>query len=415
MAPITFRAARILTRLCRSVLVGAVAALTVPLSVAPVQADQPSPDSDPFYSVPADVSSYGNGTLLGARPISLFGLPVPVSAWQIRYRTTDSTGKAIADVATVLVPQGEWNGPGARPVLAYQMPEDSLGTACAPSYALSGGGGAALANALPDVPYIGTALLRGWSLVLSDYEGPQSRFLDGLTEGRGVLDGIRAARSFGPSGIGPASPLGMWGYSGGAFATLWAAQLRASYAPDVVPVGLTAGGVPADVAELAAHVDGGGQAGLSLLILLAMIRQEQQTGLAELLNPKGQALQADSAGACGTDLVLAHPRAHADDYATAPGVLTSPQFLAAAERNRLGNIRIDVPAYLYHSTTDDTVPVDGFSAMVDRYCAQGVALTAVHSSWPSHNGAAIGEAGGAMKFLADRFAGVPAPTGCNVT
>ncbi|WP_024800673.1 lipase family protein [Nocardia sp. BMG51109] len=393
-----------------SALVLALALLAVP-GMPAARADVPVPDDDPFYSVPGDLAERPNGAVLGSRPIPLFDLPIPVSAWQLRYRTTDSEDRPLVDVATVIVPPVP--SPGTRPLLSYQVPEDSLATRCAPSYALRGGRDPGVVNTMLDIPYLTEALRRGWAVVVSDYEGPQSRFFDGPGSGRAVLDGIRAARAFPPAGVAD-GPVGAWGYSGGAFATLWAAQLRAGYAPDVRFSGISAGGVPADIPAVAQRVDGGVQAGLALLIVIALARNHPDSGLAELLNDRGRELLAESATACGPDLVTRFPGAHVDDFSTVPNLLAHPVFRATADRNALGEPAPDTPLYLYHGNTDDVIPVAGFTELVGTYCAQGATLTAIHSPFPSHNGAAIGEAAGGMNFLSDRFAGSSPVPGCLV-
>ncbi|WP_330228325.1 lipase family protein [Nocardia sp. NBC_00508] len=388
--------------------------LVAVLSAAPaVSAQLPPPDHDPFYAAPTDVGAYPNGAVLDSRPIALFGLPLPVRAWQVKYRTTDSSDRPAAYVATVMVPMLPWFGPGARPLLSYQVPEDSLGTRCAPSYALRGGWDPGAVNTLIDTPFMAEALRRGWALVVSDYEGPQSRFLDGVNSGRGVLDGIRAARDFPSAGLGPESPIGAWGYSGGAFATLWAAQMQPEYAPDIRFAGITSGGVPADWPAIARRADGTVQAGLAVLILFAIARNDPGAGVLELLNERGQAALIEVGAACGSDLVPMYVGARVDDFATVPSLLSHHSFRAAIGVQELGGTAPAVPMYLYHSITDDVIPVAGFTELLGRYCAQGATVTSVHSMLPTHNPAAIGEAPGAMNFLADRFAGLPVAPGCH--
>ncbi len=382
------------------------AALSMPVARAAVL----PPGEDPFYTAPTDLASHPNGAVLGARTVSLLGLPIPVTAWQLRYRTTDSEEHPQLDVTTVLVPPVPWNGP--RPVLSYQVPENALDTRCAPSSTLRGGSDANLASAMQDAPFIADALRRGWAVVVSDYEGPQSRLFDGVTSGRGVLDGIRAARSFPPAGIDAASPIGAWGYSSGAFATLWATQLRREYAPDVRFVGTSAGGIPTDIPAVAQRADGDTGA---ILILLGLARNEPESRLADLLNDRGhRALLAADTSACGADLAQKYSDIHVDDLATVPNLLAQPAFRKAATPNELGGTAPDTPLYLYHSVADEKIPVAGYTALVDAYCAHGANLTAIHSIFPTHIGAAAGEALGGMNFLADRFAGTPQAPGCVV-
>ncbi|WP_433523262.1 lipase family protein [Nocardia pseudovaccinii] len=378
----------------------------------PVARALPTPDEDPFYAAPAELASQPDGAALRTRSIALYGLPLPVSAWQVQYRTNDTNGSPIPGMATVLVPSWPWFGPGQRPLLSYQIAEDSLATRCAPSYALRGGWDLGGANTYIDTLFIAEALHRGWAVVTSDYDGPESRFLDGVNSGRAVLDGIRAARALAPDGVGPASPIGAWGYSGGAFATLWAAQIQPEYAPDIQFAGITSGGVPADWTAMAHSVDGTVQAGLGMLVLLAIAKNEPNSGVPELLNERGRSALAEDASACAPDLVVKYINAHVDDFAAVPDVLFQPAFRAATDRQELGGRVPVMPMYLYHSTTDDVIPVAGFTDLVGRYCAEGADLTSVYSALPGHNVTAIGEAAGAMGFLADRFAGVPVAPGC---
>ncbi|WP_249644550.1 lipase family protein [Nocardia sputi] len=395
------------------VLLSALIVLFAGLSAAPeAYAQLLPPDQDPFYAAPADVGRYRNGAVLDSRPIALFGLPLPISAWQVKYRTTDASDDPVAGVATVMVPMLPWFGPGVRPLLSYQVPEDSLGIRCAPSYALRGGWDTGTVNTLIDTPFMAEALRRGWAVVVSDYEGPRSRFLDGVNSGRGVLDGVRAARDFPQAGLGPATPVGAWGYSGGAFATLWAAQIQPQYAPDVRFAGITSGGVPADWPAIADGADGTVQAGLAMLILFAIARNDPGAGVLELLNDRGRAALVEDGAACGSDLVPKYVGARVEDFALVPDLLAHPAFRAATDAQELGGSAPEAPMYLYHSRTDDVIPVAGFTDLVGRYCAQGASVTSVHSMLPTHNPAAIGEAPGAMNFLADRFAGLPVAPGC---
>ncbi|MGQ4600396.1 lipase family protein [Nocardia sp. R6R-6] len=382
------------------------AAFSMPVAQAAVL----PPRDDPFYAAPADLAAQPNGAVLGSRTIPLLGLPIPVSAWQLRYRTTDSEERPQLNVTTVLVPPVPWNGP--RPVLSYQVPENSLDSRCAPSSTLRGASGTDMASTMQDAPFIADALRRGWAVVVSDYEGPQSRLFDGVTSGRGVLDGIRAARSFAPAGIDASSPIGAWGYSSGAYATLWATQLRREYAPDVQIVGTSAGGVPIDIPAMAERADGAVGA---LLILFGLARNEPDSGLAGLLNDQGRrALLATDTSACSADLAQKYPDPHIDDFAAVPNLLAQPAFRNAATPNELGRTTPDTPLYLYHSIDDEKIPVAGYTSLVDTYCAQGATLTAIHSPFPTHIGAAAGEAFDAMNFLADRFAGTPQAPGCVV-
>lgn len=85
----------------------------------------PLPSADPFYAVPPGISGLANGTILASRSVavSAYSIPMPVHAWQVKYKTTDNRGDASADVATVMVPDVPWTGKGPRPLVSYRTAE----------------------------------------------------------------------------------------------------------------------------------------------------------------------------------------------------------------------------------------------------------------------------------------------------
>jgi hypothetical protein len=206
----------------------------------------PTPADDPFYQPPAGYVVASHGTVLRARTITatILGVPLPVKAWQLLIRSRDSGGAPTAEVVTVMVPNAKWAGPGARPVVSYQVAEDSVGAQCAPSYVIRGGLAGITSNAAPETGLVATLLLKRWAVVTTDYEGPRSEFLAAGQEAHGVLDGLQGALSYAPDTLSARDPVALWGYSGGAFATAWATQLQARYAPRLRFVGIAIGGTP---------------------------------------------------------------------------------------------------------------------------------------------------------------------------
>ncbi|MGW4352047.1 lipase family protein [Nocardia sp. NPDC004582] len=388
-----------------------VLAFTTALSSA-VAAPAPVPEADPFYSTPADLGSHKNGDPLAWRSVKLFGLstPLPVTVWQIQYLTTDSENKPTATIATVIEPTAPWRGPGPRPLVAFASAEDALTTACAPSATLRAPININSQTTL-DLPFLVGPLLFGWALVIPDYEGPQSRFLDGVMSGHALLDGIRAARRFPSTGLAN-SPTGIWGYSGGAYAALWAGQLHADYAPELPLTGIAAGGIPADIPAIARAADGGPKAALALLITAALIRNEPKSRIEFLLNKSSTAMLADVGKRCGTGLLQTYSGTHVRDYSLAADLFAHPAVVAAAQRQELGATTPDVPLYLYHSNADEMIPAPGVHALINRYCSMGSTLTQRFSNVPGHSGAAMTEAIGAVRYLGDRFASGPPTRGC---
>jgi acetyl esterase/lipase len=95
-------------------------------------------------------------------------------------------------------------------------------------------------------------LARGYVVVATDYPGLGTPgihpYLIGVSEGRAVLDSVRAARDLPDAGA--SNRFAVWGHSQGGHASLYTGELAASYAPDLKLVGV-AGAAPATyLAEL---------------------------------------------------------------------------------------------------------------------------------------------------------------------
>jgi len=81
-------------------------------------------------------------------------------------------------------------------------------------------------------------LNEGWYVVIPDHQGPKSTFVVGESAGHIVLDSIRATlRSGNITGIHEDAKVTLWGYSGGSFASGWAAQMHPTYASELKIVG----------------------------------------------------------------------------------------------------------------------------------------------------------------------------------
>jgi secretory lipase len=392
------------SRLLRHVLIWLLAALSLLAMAPPASAAPTPPDSDPFYAAPAGLPSFAPGAVLRSRAVTVTGLgiPLPVRAWQLLFRSTDAHGQPVADVTTLIVPAVPYLG--RRPLLAYQTAEDSLGTVCAPSYTLRAG-------TEKELTLVAPALMSGWAVLMTDYEGPQSQYGVGAQAGHAVLDGIRAARSFSAGGV-EASPVGLMGYSGGALATAWAAEQQPSYAPDVRLVGVAEGGTPADLGAAFDAIDGGPFAGLGFGAIVGISRGYPEADLASVLNAAGRQLVSDVAGACVYELAARYPFRSLDEFTTVPDAVHLPRFAAVLAATRLGGAVPAAPVLNYHATHDELVPVGTADALVAGYCAAGVRVQTYRDPVGEHNSLAVSGAPTALSYLADRFAGRPAPTSC---
>lgn len=227
------------------------------------------PSDDPFYTPPAGFESAAPGTILRSRKVpsalSLFqAIPIQLQgAWQTLYRTTDSLGNPIATVNTIMVPKNA----DYTKVVSYQVAEDSGGEInCAPSYTLQTGSNTTYAGTGGiEAALIAAALNNGWVVTSPDWEGPLSTFVAGKQAGYATLDGVRSTLASGKiTGVSSKAKVQMWGYSGGALASEWAAELQDSgYATEIPFVGMAIGGLTPDVKNVFSRINNGPFAGLS--------------------------------------------------------------------------------------------------------------------------------------------------------
>jgi Secretory lipase len=195
----------------------------------------PQPKSDPFYKY-TDPLPVTPGTVLRTRrvPYHIVGIPTLLETTQLLYRTTSQTLKPTVNVTSVIQPL-DLDLRDKTKVISYQSAYDSLNPKDEPSYAISGGR-PTLGGLVPNVELgvFGPFLAEGYTVIVPDTEGQRADFAAGPEYGMNTLDSIRAA--FNSSTIDSDAKVAMLGYSGGALATEWAAELAPTYAPEALDV-----------------------------------------------------------------------------------------------------------------------------------------------------------------------------------
>lgn len=257
----------------------------------------PTPDADAFYAEPAGMPDTP-GLILNSRPITFqpAGMPLPNPAWQLQYVTHDGHGRPRAAVATVIQPLVP--GTSAAPaLLAFQHAYDSLGARCAPSHTATGdtSNSTNMAETLEYLPGLQTL---GWTVVVPDYEGPDHAFGAGPISGQATLDAVRAALAFAELGLAADSPVGLWGYSGGAYASTWAAALQPGYAPELNLVGVVAGGTPVDMFDIIRRNENLGPFNFLFTLAIGIAREYPELLPPDLLTERGLAAVTALRDAC---------------------------------------------------------------------------------------------------------------------
>ncbi len=179
------------------------------------------------------------GTLIAAQPVAT--APSTMRAWRIRYWTANERNEPIQVTGMVIAPAGPANG-APRRVIAWTHGLVGIAQRCAPSIGDVN---------FTIIPGLQEAIGRGYAVVAPDYPGLGSDgvhpVLVGLSEGRSVLDAVRAARGIPEAGAG--ARFALWGESQGGHAALWSGQVWQSYAPDLQLVGIASIVPPTDLAR----------------------------------------------------------------------------------------------------------------------------------------------------------------------
>ena len=367
-----------------------------------VLVDVTCPADDPFYRLPENLGAARPGEVLDSRSVEVRMLRrvLEVDAWHLKFRSTDTCGRAVSAVTTVMIPRGRSDG-SVRPMLSYQPAIDSLGPAADPSFTLRHG------NQL-ELPLLARALRRGWAVVTTDYTGPRHAFAAGVLAGRVVLDGIRAALTFEPAGFDAVTPIGLWGYSGGAQATLSAAEQHPSYAAELNIVGVAAGGIPVDPANSTGDFedvyDGSVLSGIPLGALIGISREFPDVDLLGSLTPDGKAMVAAAADMTVEQLFMSFPFLHWGHYLTVPSVMDIPGLRAAFEASAFGRATPTATMFVYHGVHEQNLPIADADKFVETYRRSGANVTYRRMRFGEHMIVALTGAPGALRFLSERFA-----------
>ncbi|WP_030864629.1 lipase family protein [Streptomyces sp. NRRL F-2747] len=377
-----------------------------PAAVAVIVAALAAPVASP---VAASAAEGRAGDIVSVAPSAfhpLPGQPTGTKAWKIHYRSTTADGVPNTVSGTVIVPQDGRTGP--RPLVTYAVGTVGMGDSCAPSNNLPYGT-AMEANLIQQLT------LRGWAVVVTDYEGLGTpgvhTYTVGPSAGRAVLDAARAATRLPEAGLSADTPVGIMGYSQGGQAGSWAAELQGSYAPELKVKGTATGGVPADLLKVADFNNGSYGAGLVFMAAAGQDAAFPELRLDSYLNPAGKALVAGMKEGCVAIDAIAGSFKRISDLTTR-NPLEQSDWQARLNQSRLGRTAPAAPVYQYHALGDELIPYAVGLQLRSEWCANGADVE-WRTIWVGeHVSGVITHSVAAGNWLADRFAGRPTHPDC---
>ncbi|MBO9534618.1 MAG: triacylglycerol lipase [Solirubrobacteraceae bacterium] len=375
----------------RAARIGALAGVAALLVAAP----SASAAVPPFYEPPASLPS-ANGTLIRNQPqplgasVVIAGVPLwlPGKATKIMYRSTDANGLAVAVTGVYIEPTKSWTGGGPRPLVSFAEGTQGQGDTCAPSRTLQSPlvYDAGQLGAGYEVPGIYKFLDRGIAVVVTDYIGLGTpdrihSYVDRLDMGHAVLDAARVALKVPGASVTSASPVGIYGYSQGGGAAASAAELQASYAPDVNLKATYSGAPPANLMAVLKSADGTlltGVLGYAINGLLAN-NPALKPVLDANTNDAGKAALAKVAEQCSADSILSFAFQKTSSWTTsgksAYDVVNSiPAAKAIADKQRIGTIKPSKPVMVLTGTQDDIVAHPQAKQLAVDWCAKGASV-----------------------------------------
>ncbi|MFI1410748.1 lipase family protein [Streptomyces sp. NPDC020707] len=391
-----------------------------------------------FYHPPSTLPA-ANGTLVRSEPLplalslpSLHG-PLPGTATRLMYKSTDSNGEPVAVTGAYLEPTARWKGGGPRPLVALAPGTLGQGDQCAASMGLEhplSFNGETVSVGYEDLS-IYRLLAKGAAVVVTDYAGLGATdrlhtYVDRVDEAHAVLDAVRAARSLGGASVTADSPVGLFGYSQGGGATAAAAELQASYAPDVTLAGTYAGAPPADLAAVTKAIDGSELAGALGWSLNGFLQSDPELKpIAEAhLNTAGKAALADLSTMCVGDALFGYgytrsTRWTTDGRSLSEIIAATPELRTFLDGQRIGRLKPSGPVRLATGVSDNLVPHGQSRDLAVDWCRKGadvtykpVVLPGVGSALLNHFAPLLTDQGNAIDWLTDRLAGEPTTSNC---
>ena len=394
------------------VLTGAVVAAGT-IAGGRAQSDETQAQLAPFYT-PPDPLDATPGTLLRVEPLTFADPPLSMdvdggTAYRLLYVSARPDGSSAVSGAMVFLPDTPAPAQG-RPVLAWAHGTVGMGDACAPSRDPQG--------TTDMAGWLEQSLALGWVVVATDYvglgtPGPEL-YLVAQAEANDVVHSVQALRAWDLAEAG--DRYAVYGHSQGGHSALWTGHLAAGIDPSLELVGVAAAAPAAMLPEIVSvqwETAAGWAIGPEALVgwqyidpslpiegVLTQAGKDNAERLAlECIEPA--ALEGYLRTDVGQNFFTVNPSDN-PGWADLIAEQTPPPMPA------------DMPVFIAQGTADDVVLPWPQAMLQEQWCQAGSTLTMEWLGGVNHVVAAIVAGPAAMVWIADRFAGRPAPRTCDV-
>lgn len=255
----------------------------------------------------------------------------------------------------------------------------------------------------PVDPSIIDALGQGWYVNVPDYEGPLASFVNGVQSGHATIDSVRAALNSG-FGLRSDARCALWGYSGGALASEFAAELQVQYAPELNFSAVVLGGASPNVTSAIFAMSGTPFAEDAVNGILGLISQNAtaQAYVKSQLSDSGpynsSTFYIPLTANTSTDATVFANQNIFKYFRSAKALVTSPLLQELVNTKATWGYHgvPAMPVFFYKAIGDELSPVADTDALVERYCEVGANIFYQRNSVGGH--------------LAEYYNGLPAAT-----
>lgn len=387
-----------------------------------------------FYEVPADVdlAATAPGTVLRERELNyhVATLETPVRVTQLLYATTNVHGEIEENVTIVMHPPV----PASGNVISYQSFYDSLNPTDNPSRIIAGNQTLGGLISTLESAMIAPALLSGHAVVLSDTQGKDANFAAGPGYGAATLDSLRAATNSPSAPVSEDARIGLFGYSGGAIASNWAAILMAEYAPELQSriVGVAQGGLFVNPVNNLSYAGEGPVWSGVVAMALAGLSRAYDVDVNQYLTEHGMRVLEDVRDLSIIEAFGRYPNMRWPDIVRPeyPTPQDAPELMDVIRKLNMGNGPAPtVPMFIFQGAggfieatppggpgvgPGDGVMVAGdVRSLVRDYCAAGAQIEYREYPWFSHVITAVPWLVEGHLWLERMLQGVPATNNCH--
>jgi pimeloyl-ACP methyl ester carboxylesterase len=350
-----------------------------------------------FYTPPNPLPRGEPGDLIRVEAVARDGLE-GIDTLLVMYHSRNKNDDDVAVTGLIAIPPGA-APKGGRPIISWAHGTSGLAPKCAPSRSSDG-----FNRRYVDLGYI---------IVATDYIGlgPPGRhpYLAGISEGRSVIDMVRALEHIPSAGAG--SKWVAFGHSQGGHAAIFAAEIAPLYAPESELLGAVAVAPVGDLTNLMPYAASPIR-GIGVMIVYGLAVENPDLHPEDYLTDLAISKASVIDTGCNGDIAQAYATAFSanDLLKVDPGAFEPARTILKA--NNPGQVATPVPILIVHGGADWIVPPERSKAIFDSQCKLGVTTERRVYNDADHSEILVAAGGDIEHWIADRFAGVGARSSC---